>query len=101
MNSQLMKPDQLVSAPNKQGVGRRWWVRIVDLSDCRRFAKVKGGKMAGAPWWVAVDLLETKAEKRANDRRRKAAPAAPQLPPTENRMAAEAREKADQPNHEE
>jgi hypothetical protein len=71
MNSQLLAPDKLVSAQNKQGFGRRWWVRILDISDCRRFAKVKGGKMAGAAWWVPVADLETPAEKRANDRKRK------------------------------
>ena len=66
------KPDQIVRAPCKNKAGRFWWVRILDLSDCRRFAKVKGGKASGRPYWVPVGRLQTKAEIRKARRRRKA-----------------------------
>lgn len=65
MTAGMFKPDQMVSAPPKQGEGRRWWVRILDMSDNRHFAKVKGGKANSPPYWVDVTLLLTKAEMRA------------------------------------
>jgi hypothetical protein len=65
------KPDQIVRAPCKNKAGRFWWVRIVDVSDCRRFVKVKGGKASGRAYWIGIEALQTKAEVRDGRRRRK------------------------------
>ena len=34
--------------------GRGWWVTVRDVSDCGKYLKVSGGKMAGKPRWVPV-----------------------------------------------
>lgn len=37
---------------SKNGVGHRWYVRIVDQSSDGRFIKVKGRFRAGRAWWA-------------------------------------------------
>ncbi len=57
-----MRPDKWISAPAKAGKsGRRRWVTILEISEDRRFAKVKNSHPRHPPWWTRLASLRNRA----------------------------------------
>ena len=57
-----MRPDKWISAPAKAGrSGRRRWVTIVEISEDRRFVKVKNSHPLHPAWWTRLSSLRNRA----------------------------------------
>ena len=53
-----IRPDKMLRVKARFGCARKWWVRILDLSDDRKFAKVECSRRGVPPWWVPFSEIE-------------------------------------------
>lgn len=51
--------DRMLRVKSRFGYERKWWVRILDFSDDRKFAKVECSKRGVPPWWVPFSEIES------------------------------------------
>jgi hypothetical protein len=51
-------PDKMLRVKARGHGVRKWWVRILDLSDDRKFAKVECSRRGVPPWWVPFAEIE-------------------------------------------